>query len=286
MALALMVRLALGHSHRQAGNRYCVAPARLSLVLDLEKPTSLWPANGLTRCPRVDSRDVYCESTVGRAAHSRGATEAGISVSQSTVAKYLRRHPRPPSQTWRTFLTNHASQIVAADLFVVPSVTFRLLFVLVILAHDRRRIVHVAVTEHPTAAWTAQQLRNTFPDNDAPEYLLHDRDSVFAELAITLAGMNIQTVRTAPRSPWQNAYVERVIGSIRRECLDHVIVVNTEGLHRVLTDYIAYYLRSRTHLALDKDAPSPRPVTPLSAGRIVATPEVGGLHHRYDRIAA
>jgi transposase InsO family protein len=165
----------------------------------------------------------------------------GIAVSESTVAKYMRRHPRPPSQTWRTFLTNHASQIMAADLFVVPTVTFRLLFVLVILAHDRRRIVHVAVTAHPTAAWTAQQLRNAFPENEAPRYLLHDRDSVFAHVPTTLEGMNIQQVRTAPRSPWQNAYVERVIGSIRRECLDHVIVTNAAGLHRILQDYIAYY---------------------------------------------
>jgi putative transposase len=210
----------------------------------------------------------------------------GISVSQSTVAKYMRRYPRPPSQTWRTFLTNHASQIMAADLFVVPTVTFRLLFVLVVLAHDRRRVVHVAVTGHPTAAWTAQQLRNAFPDHEAPGYLLHDRDSVFAAVAATTAGMNIQTVRTAPRSPWQNAYVERVIGSIRRECLDHVIVVNAVGLHRVLREYVAYYMRSRTHLALDKDAPLTRPVRPPSAGRIVTSAEVGGLHHRYDRIAA
>jgi transposase InsO family protein len=141
----------------------------------------------------------------------------GIAVSQSTAAKYLRRHPRPPSQTWRTLLTNHASQIMAADLFVVPTVTLRLLFVLVILAHDRRQIVHVAVTEHPTAAWTAQQLRNAFSEHDAPQYLLHDRDSVFADVATTIAGMNMQRVRTAPRSPWQNAYAERVIGSIRRE---------------------------------------------------------------------
>jgi putative transposase len=212
----------------------------------------------------------------------------GISVSQSTVAKYLPRQRRPPSQTWRTFLKNHASQITAADLFVVPTITFRLLFVLVILAHGRRRIVHVAVTEHPTAAWTAQQLRNAFPENDAPRYLLHDRDSVFADVATTVAAMNTQTVsvRTAPRSPWQNAYVERVIGSIRRECLDHVIVMNAAGLHRLLTDYVAYYMRSRTHLALGKDTPNPRPVTPPSRGRIVAIPEVGGLHHRYDRIAA
>jgi putative transposase len=208
-----------------------------------------------------------------------------ISVSQSTVAAYMRRQPRPPSQTWRTFLANHANQLMAADLFVVPTVTFRLLFVLVILAHDRRRVVHVAVVAHPTAAWTAQQLRNAFPENEAPQYLLHDRDSVFGQVATTLERMNIQEVRTAPRSPWQNAYVERVIGSIRRECLDHVIVANAAGLNRVLTDYIAYYLRSRTHLALDKDTPITRPVSPPS-GRIVITPEVGGLHHRYDRSAA
>jgi putative transposase len=175
---------------------------------------------------------------------------------------------------------------MAADLFVVPTVTFRLLFVLVILEHERRRIVHVAVTDRPTAAWTAQQLRNAFSENDAPRYLLHDRDSVFADVAPTIAGMNTHAVRTAPRSPWQNAYVERVIGSIRRECLDHVIVMNATGLHRVLRDYIAYYLRSRTHLALDKDTPCPRSVTSPSAGRIVAIPEVGGPHHRYDRIAA
>jgi transposase InsO family protein len=158
--------------------------------------------------------------------------------------------------------------------------------VLVILAHDRRWIVHVAVTEHPTAAWTAQQLRNAFPENESPRYLLHDRDSVFANVATTMSAMNTQAIRTAPRSPWQNAYVERVIGSIRRECLDHVIVLNATGLHRVLTTYIAYYMRSRTHLALGKDTPSPRPVTLPSAGRIVAIPEVGGLHHRYDRVAA
>jgi putative transposase len=161
----------------------------------------------------------------------------GIFVSQSTVAKYMRRHPRPTSQTWRTFLTNHADQITATDLFVVPTVRFRLLFVLVILAHDRRRIVHVAVTGHPTAGWVAQQVRNAFPEDQAPRYLVHDRDGAFADVASTVANMNIEAIRTAPRSPWQNAYVERVIGSIRRECLDHVIVVNDVGLRRVLASY-------------------------------------------------
>jgi transposase InsO family protein len=175
---------------------------------------------------------------------------------------------------------------MAADVFVVPTVTFRLLFVLVILAHDRRRIAHVAVTEHPTAAWTAQQLRNAFPEHEAPAYLLHDGDTVFTALVSTVERMGIQAVRTAPRSPWQNGYVERVIGSMGRECLDHVIVANAAGLRDVLTAYVAYYMRTRTHLALDKDSPIPRPVMGSSVGRIVATPQVGGLHHRYDRAAA
>ncbi len=175
---------------------------------------------------------------------------------------------------------------MVADLFVVPTVTFRLLFVLVILGHDRRRIVHMGVTAHPTSAWIAQQLRNAFPGDLAPRYLLHDRDAAFAGVEATIAGMHIQTVRTAPRSPWQNAYVERVIGSIRRECLDHVIVVNEAGLRRVLSGYVAYYMRSRTHLALAKDSLLPRAVQPPSAGCIVATSEVGGLHHSYARVAA
>jgi transposase InsO family protein len=172
----------------------------------------------------------------------------GIAVSQSTVAKYMRRGERPPSQTWRTFLANHLTQVMAADFFVVPTATYRLLFVLIILAHERRRVVHVAVTEHPTAAWTAQQLRNAFPGGTAPAYLLHDRDVAFSDVAGTIAAMEIQDVVTAPRSPWQNAYVERFIGSLRRECLDHVIILSAGRLERVLTDYIAYYMRARTHL--------------------------------------
>jgi transposase InsO family protein len=167
----------------------------------------------------------------------------GIAVSQSTVAKYMGRRRQPPSQTWRTFLANHMGQMMAADFFVVPTVTYRLLFVLVILAHERRRVVHVAVTDHPTSAWTAQQFRNAFPDDECPSYLLHDRDTVFAGVAGTIAAMQIQAVVTAPRSPWQNAYVERLIGSIRRECLDHVIVVGVAGLRRILSDYVAYYNR-------------------------------------------
>ena len=127
----------------------------------------------------------------------------------------------------------------------------------------------MAVPEHPTAAWIAKQLRNAFSENETPRHLLHDRDSVFADVATTIGRMNIQTVRTAPRSPWQNAYAERVIGSMRRECLDHVIAINETGLRRVVTRYIAYYMESRTHLALEKDAPVTRPLAPASAGRLV-----------------
>jgi len=210
----------------------------------------------------------------------------GIAVSQSTVAKYMPRRDTPPSQTWRTFLANHVGQIVAADFIVVPTVTYRLLFVLVILAHDRRRIVHMAVIDHPTAAWTAQQLRNAFPDDLAPRYLLHDRDAAFTDIGSTIAAMKINEVVTAPRSPWQNAYVERLIGSIRRECLDHIIVLSPDGLQRVLAEYVAYYMTARTHLSLGKDSPTSRPVSSSSTGRVVEIPQVNGLHHRYERAAA
>jgi putative transposase len=210
----------------------------------------------------------------------------GISVSQATVAKYMPRRDTPPSQPWRTFLANHVGQIMAADFFVVPTVTYQLLFVLVILAHDRRRIVHVAVTDHPTVAWTAQQLRNAFPEDQMPRYLLHDRDADFKDVVSTIGAMRMHEVVTAPRSPWQNAYVERLIGSIRRECLDHMIILSIAGLQRALADYIEYYMNTRTHLSLGKDAPASRPTTPLSAGGIVEIPQVNGLHHRYDRAAA
>ena len=211
----------------------------------------------------------------------------GIDVCQATVAKYMGRRRQPPSQTWRTFLRNHVGQIVAADFFVVPTATYRLLFVLVLLAHDRRRIRHMAVTAHPTAAWTAQQLREAFPWDEAPRYLLHDRDHAFDHVGATAKAMGMEEVLTAPRAPWQNAYVERFIGSARRECFDHVIVFNETGVQRLMALYCSYYERSRTHLSLDKDTPIPRSVmSPSDGAAVVAIPEVGGLHHRYERRAA
>jgi len=210
----------------------------------------------------------------------------GIDISQASVAKYMVRHRRPPSQTWRTFLANHVGQLMAADFFVVPTATCRLLFVLVILSHERRRVVHVAVTTHPTAMWTAQQLREAFPWDDAPRYLVRDRDHAFDGWSVTATAMGIQEVLTAPRSPWQNAYIERFIGSVRRECLEHVIVLSAAGLRRVVNAYVEYYTASRTHLALEKDTPVPRPIAPRAAGPVVAIPQVGGLHHRYERRVA
>src|SRR6516225_10693238 len=177
--------------------------------------------------------------------------------------------------------------MVSSDFFVVPTVFFRVLFVFVVLSHDRRRIAHVAVTEHPTSEWVAHQLLQAFPWDSAPRYLLRDRDRSYGEKFSDAARwLGMEEVLTAAQSPWQNAYVERLIGSIRRECLDHVMVFNESGLRRILKSYFDYYARSRTHLSLDKDAPIPRAVQPPDLGAVVELPEVGGLHHRYERRAA
>ncbi len=211
----------------------------------------------------------------------------GIEIGETSVSKYLGRRRRPPSQTWRTFLDNHLKSMVSVDFFTVPTIRFQILYVFLVLAHDRRRIVHFAVTAHPTAEWTAQQLREAFPWDAAPRYLLRDRDRIFGlDFVEQVKAMGIEQVLSAPRSPWQRAYVERVIGTIRRECLDHMIVFNERCLHRHLQNFVNYYHRSRTHLALEKDSPEPRPIQGPEAGRIIAIPEVGGLHHRYERRAA
>jgi len=211
----------------------------------------------------------------------------GIAVAKSTVEKY-RPHPnKPPSPTWKTFLKNHMKDLVALDFFTVPTVTFRVLFVLVILAHERRRVVHFSVTEHPTAQWTAQQVVEAFPWDEAPRYLLRDRDRIYgAAFRQRVKHMGIAEVAIAPRSPWQNPYVERLIGSIRRECLDQVVVFHERHLTRILASYFAYYHRCRTHLSLAMDCPEPRPVHHPDCGQVIAVPEVGGLHYHYERMAA
>jgi putative transposase len=192
-----------------------------------------------------------------------------------------------PSSTWRSFLRNHAEGIAAIDMFVVASASFRLLYVTIILAHSRRNIVSTAVTEHPTAAWLSRQVTEAFPWDTAPRYLLCDGDASYGSaFRCRVEAMEITEVITAPRSPWQNAYVERVIGSIRRECLDHIVTFNERHPRHVLSSYVDYYHRTRTHLSLDKDCPDPRPIMPRRIGKPIAIPQVGGLHHRYDRLAA
>jgi len=211
----------------------------------------------------------------------------GIEISQASVSRCMARHPRPPSQTWRAFLKNHMDGLASIDLFVVPTATFSLLYAFVVLHHQRRRIMHLSVTPNPTAAWVAQQITEAFPWDTVPQYLIHDRDAVYGVVVRRrLRTMGIEEVVTAPRSPWQNPFAERVIGSIRRECLDHLIVLNERHLRRLLSSYVDYYHRSRTHLALDKDAPDGRPVQRLGDGKVVSFPQVGGLHHRYERRAA
>ena len=214
-------------------------------------------------------------------------TKLGIAVSERTVSRLLRRPRRPPSQTWRTFLTNHVATLVSMDFFTVSTLTGRVLFVLVLLAHQRRRIIHLNVTEPPTAVWTAQQMIEAFPDDTAPRWLLRDRDAIYGDpFRRRVASMGIGEVISSPSSPWQNPYAERLIGSIRRECLDHVIVLSERHLRRVLASYTAYYHEARTHLSLEKDSPMSRPVQAPTEGRVVAFAEVGGLHHRYERRAA
>ena len=210
-----------------------------------------------------------------------------IEISQRTVSRLMPRRSKPPSQTWRTFLENHVGEIASVDFFVVPTVSFRVLCAFVVLAHDRRRVIHYNVTQHPTAEWTAQQVIEAFPWDTAPRYLVRDRDKTYGRaFRYRVHGMSIEEVVIAPRSPWQNPYAERLIGSIRRECLDHVIVLGEKHLLRLLTEYFCYYHRSRTHLSLEKDCPEHRQVQPSEMGEIVEFPEVGGLHHRYDRRAA
>jgi putative transposase len=210
----------------------------------------------------------------------------GHDVAEATATKYMVRTQKPPSQTWRTFLDNHVPDIAACDFLIVPTVTFRVLYVFLVLRHDRRQIVHFNVTTNPHATWTAQQIIDAFPYEEAPHFLIRDRDGIYGDhFTKRVKDMGIEEVLIAPCSPWQNPYCERVIGSIRRECLVHLIVLNEKHLHRILTDYFDYYHNSQPHLSLDRNSPTPREVEPPFEGEVVAVPQVGGLHHRYTRRA-
>lgn len=211
----------------------------------------------------------------------------GIEISEATVSKYMIRRRGPPSQTWRVILQNHARELIALDFFTVPTAMFRVLFALVILSQDRRRILHFNATEHPTAAWTARKLLEACGTDERPRYLIRDRDAIYGgEFRRQAAALQIEEVPTAPRSPWQNPYAERVIGSIRRECLDHVIGLGENHLKRILSSYVRNYNGTRTHLSLYKDAPEGRLTQPPEQGKVAELERVGGLHHEYVRIAA
>ena len=206
----------------------------------------------------------------------------GFDVGQTTVAKYMAKRRRPPSQSWRTFLRNHADGIAALDLFIVPTADLRMLFALVIVAIDRRLIVTINVTAHPTAEWIARQVTEAFPWNSTPKYLIRDRDGAYGPVyKRRLHVMGIRDRPTSPQSPWQNPYAERLIGSIRRECVDHLIAFGEAHLRRILKSYATYYNDFRTHLSLAKDAPSGRGIQ--RTGFIIRRPILAGLHHHYAR---
>ena len=246
---------------RSKGGRPKVPGEIRTLIRDMSLANQLWGA------PRIHGE----------------LLKLGIEVAQSTVAKYMTRRRGPSGQSWKTFLRNHAEGIAAIDLFIVPTVGFKLLYGLVVLGHGRRRLLHHAITAHPTAEWVARQILEAFPWDDQPGYLVRDRDGMYGQVVKTrLRGLGIRDRPIAPRSPWQNGHLERLIGSIRRECLDHTIGLGEAHLRRIITAYADYYNKARTHLSLGKDAPITRSIEQY--GRIAAEPLVGGLHHRYARI--
>jgi len=210
----------------------------------------------------------------------------GIEISERTVSGLLGRHPRKSSsQTWRTFIRNHMKDMVAVDFLVVPTIKFEILYVFIILSHARRQVVHFNVTTNPTAEWTARQIVEAFPWDTAPKYLLRDRDSIFGKkFRQRVQSMGIEEVLTAFRSPWQNAFVERLNGNIRRECTDHIIALGENHLRRILKSYFDYYHEDRTHLGLEKDPPIERPISNQrsTSAQLLELPRLGGLHHRYE----
>jgi transposase InsO family protein len=214
----------------------------------------------------------------------------GFDISERTVMRWMRKAPRrpEPAKRWAAFLSNHREAIAAMDFFTVPTLTFGVLYCFFVIAHDRRRVLHINVTRHPTAAWVSQQLREAFPYDTAPMYLIHDRDAIFgAEVVETIKILGVKSKRTAFKSPWQNGIAERFVGNCRRDLLDHVIVLNKRHLKRLMTEYVRYYHVDRTHLGLAKETPARRKAERAGRanGNIVSMPRLGGLHHRYDLAA-
>jgi transposase InsO family protein len=260
-----------------------LASGRLSPLLALEVALSGRAAADRDGPARADPARERRKSSLGRATHPWRTPQARFEVAQSSVAKYMVKRRGPPSQEWRTFLRNHAPDIAAMDLLVIPTIGFDLLYAFLIVRLDRRKLVWINVTTNPTAEWVARQITEAFPWNDAPQYLIRDRDRIFgAVVTRRLRAMGIRDKPAAPASPWQNGFAERLIGSIRRGCLDHIIVFGEAHLRRTLRSYACYYNDIRTHRSLDKDAPVSRPVQ--RTGIISSHAILGGLHHHYVRL--
>jgi transposase InsO family protein len=249
-----------------------------------------WKSRSLGGRPQIGTelraliRQMSIENSLWGAPRIHGELlKLGFEVAQSSVAKYMVKRRGPPSQGWQTFLRNHAPDIAAMDLFVVPTIGFKLLYGFVIIRLDRRDVVWINVTTNPTADWIARQITEAFPWNEAPRYMIRDRDRIYGTVVTRrLRAMGIRDKPIAPASPWQNGFAERLIGSIRRECLDHVIVLGEAHLRRILKNYAAYYNGVRTHRSLQNDAPVSRPVQ--RSGAIISHAILGGLHHQYFRI--
>ena len=249
-----------------------------------------WKSRSLGGRPQIGTdlraliRQISMENLLWGAPRIHGELlKLGFELAQSSVAKYMVKRRGPPSQGWRTFLCNHAPDIAAMDLFVVPTIGFNLLYAFVIIRLDRRDLVWINVTTNPTAEWIARQITEAFPRSEVPRYLIRHRDRVYGTVVTRrLRAMGIRDKPIAPGSPWQNGFAERLIGSIRRECVDHMIVMGEAHLRRILSRYAAYYNELRTHRSLNKDAPIHRAIQHL--GSIVSTPVLGGLHHHYVRV--
>jgi transposase InsO family protein len=254
--------------HRTRTGRKCVSRELRGLIFRMVTENQTWGA------PRIHGE----------------LKMLGFEISERTVLRWIRRAPRnpEPAKRWAAFLNNHREVIAAMDFFTVPMLNFGVLYCFFVIAHDRRRILHFNVTKNPTAAWVIQQLREAFPYDSAPKYLIFDRGPQFnSEVIDTVKSFGIQPKRTSFRSPWQNGVAERWVGSCRRDILDHVIVLNARHLKRLMNDYIRYYHDDRTHLGLEKETPAGREAAKSAdAGcKVVSMPRLGGLHHRYDLAA-